>query len=176
MKNTRDINTLQSYLDNLICGQITEEDIQSIQENSIIKLIQILQTIADILLNEQAELEKEELKLESENCQIMKEFKEKDRYNLKNKEIIRRLKKEKKRDVGVINTYINVINNLKRGTYYSKESYNITDIDINQKKLNDKNANLYAKNEGGEFTCKSILFWIPNIGSGSSLITTSYTV
>ena len=154
LKNTRDINTLQSYLDNLICGQITEEDIQSIQENSIIKLIQILQTIADILLNEQAELEKEELKLESENCQIMKEFKEKDRYNLKNKEIIRRLKKEKKRDVGVINTYINVINNLKRGTHYSKESYNITDIDINQKKLNDKNANLYAKNEGGEFTCQ----------------------
>ena len=154
LKNTRDINTLQSYLDNLICGQITEEDIQSIQENSIIKLIQILQTIADILLNEQAELEKEELKLESENCQIMKEFKEKDRYNLKNKEIIRRLKKEKKRDVGVINTYINVINNLKRGTHYSRESYNITDIDINQKKLNDKNANLYAKNEGGEFTCK----------------------
>ena len=28
LKNSRDINILQSYLDNLICGQISEEDIQ----------------------------------------------------------------------------------------------------------------------------------------------------
>ena len=104
LKNSRDINVLQSYLDNLICGQISEEDIQSIPENSIVKLIQILQTTSDILLNEQAELENEKLKLESENVRAMKEFQQKDKNNIKNKEKILRLKKEKKRDIGVINT------------------------------------------------------------------------
>ena len=153
LKSSRDINVLQSYLDNLICGQISEEDIQSIPENSIVKLIQILQTTSDILLNEQAELENEKLKLESENVRAMKEFQEKDKNNIKNKEKILRLKKEKKRDIGVINTYLNVINNLEQGTYFNQENYNITDIEINQKQLNDNiNTNL-KKEKTGEFKC-----------------------
>ena len=155
LKNSRDINILQSYLDNLICGQITEEDIQSIQESSIVKLIQILQTMSDILLNEQAELENEKLKLESDNVNLMKEFQKKDKKNLKYKEEINRLKKEKKRDIGVINSYLNVLNNLKRGTYYHKENYNISDIDINQKKRYDnlRANNINPPQEGGEFKC-----------------------
>ena len=153
LKNSRDINVLQSYLDNLICGQISEEDIQSIPENSIVKLIQILQTTSDILLNEQAELENEKLKLESENVRAMKEFQEKDKNNIKNKEKILRLKKEKKRDIGVINTYLNVINNLEQGTYFNQENYNITEIELNQKQLNDNiNTNL-KKEKTGEFKC-----------------------
>ena len=74
---------MQSYLDNLITGLVSEEDIQTIQENNIVKLIQILQTTSDILLNEQAELENEKLKLESDNLRIMKDFQEKDRLNIK---------------------------------------------------------------------------------------------
>ena len=139
LKNSRDINILQSYLDNLICGQISEEDIQSIQESSIVKLIQILQTMSDILLNEQAELENVKLKLETDNVNLMKEFQKKDRKYLKNKEAINRLKKVKKQDMGVINTYLNVLNNLKSGTYYHKENYNISDININQNKLSNYN-------------------------------------
>ena len=163
LKSSRDINILQSYLDNLICGQITEEDIQTIQENSIVKLIQILQTMSDILLNEQAELENEKLKLESNNLEIMKQFQEKDKLNLKNKETIRRLKKDKKRDIGVINTYLNVINNLKQGSYYSHENINITDIEMNQKQLNDINTinninninnNIQPSKQDNEFKCQ----------------------
>jgi hypothetical protein len=41
--------------------------------------------------------------------------------------------------MGVINTYLNVLNNLKQGTYYHKENYNISDIDINQKKFSNIN-------------------------------------
>ena len=152
LKSSRDINVLQSYLDNLICGQISEEDIQSIPENSIVKLIQILQTTSDILLNEQAEFENEKLKLESENVKAMKEFQEKDKANIKNKEKILRLKKEKKRDVGVINTYLNVINNLEQGTYFNQENYNITEIELNQKQLNDY-TNI-QKEKTGEFKCE----------------------
>ena len=59
--------------------------------------------MSDILLNEQSEFENERIKLESENMKIMSEFKQMDKYNLKNKEKIHRLKKEKKRDIGVIN-------------------------------------------------------------------------
>ena len=156
LKNSRDINILQSYLDNLICGQISEEDIQSIQESSIVKLIQILQTMSDILLIEQAELENEKLKLESDNVNLMKDFQKNDKKNLKYKEAINRLKKEKRRDMGVINTYLNVLNNLKQGTYYHKENYNISDIDINQKKFSNINraTNINPQKEGGEFKCE----------------------
>ena len=95
--------------------------------------------MSDILLNEQAELENEKLRLESENVNLMQEFQLKDKYSLKNKEAIHRLKKEKKREIGVINSYLNVINNLNRGTYYHKENYDISDIKINQNqsKLNE---------------------------------------
>ena len=96
LQKSRDINLIQSYLDNLIQGEITEEDIQSIPENIIVKFIQILQIMSDILLNEQAELENERLKLESENVKIMSEFKSNDKLNIKNKDEIKRLKKEKK--------------------------------------------------------------------------------
>ena len=157
LKNSRDINILQSYLDNLICGQISEEDIQSIQESSIVKLIQILQTMSDILLIEQAELENEKLKLESDNVNLMKDFQKNDKKNLKYKEAINRLKKEKRRDMGVINTYLNVLNNLKQGTYYHKENYNISDIDINQKKFSNINraTNInQPQKDTGEFKCE----------------------
>ena len=153
LQKSRDINLIQSYLDNLIQGQITEEDIQSIPENVIVKLIQILQTMSDILLNEQSEFENERIKLESENMKIMSEFKQMDKYNLKNKEKIHRLKKEKKRDIGVINTYLNVINKLKSGTYFNIQNYNITDINID-KRQSIESTKLKAKNIVGEFKCE----------------------
>ena len=157
LKNSRDINLLQSHLDNLINGQINEDDIQSIQENSIVKLIQILQTSSDILLNEQAELENKKLKLESENMNIMKNFQKKDKKFNKQKEEIHRLKKAKNRDIGVINTYLNVLNNLQQGNF-SQDNYNITDIEINKKNLNEKNINPQSQKEnqkeGEEFKCQ----------------------
>ena len=157
LKNSRDINLLQSHLDNLINGQINEDDIQSIQENSIVKLIQILQTSSDILLNEQAELENKKLKLESENMNIMKNFQKKDKKFNKQKEEIHRLKKAKNRDIGVINTYLNVLNNLQQGNF-SQENYNITDIEINKKNFNEKNINPQSQKEnqkeGEEFKCQ----------------------
>jgi hypothetical protein len=44
LKYSRDINLIQSNLDNLVFGEISEEDIQSLPELNIVKLIQILQT------------------------------------------------------------------------------------------------------------------------------------
>ena len=155
LKNNRDISLLGSQLDNLINGQINEDDIQAIQENSIVKLIQILQTTSDILLNEQAELENKKLELESKNIEKMKKFQKNDRVFNKHKEEIHRLKKAKNRDIGVINTYLNVLNNLKQGNF-SQESYNITDIEINKKNINDKNTNINSQKEkeGEEFKCQ----------------------
>ena len=156
LKHSRDINLIQSNLDNLVFGEISEEDIQSLPELNIVKLIQILQTSCDILLNEQQDLEGEMLKLENENVQIIKDFKLKEENAIKNKDLIRRLKKEKQRDLSVLQSYINVINNLKNGTYFNLGQYNANITDINIKNRNTENINLnnINSNKEGEFKCE----------------------
>ena len=153
LKNTRDLTLLQSNLDNLVFGDVTEEDIQSLPEVNIVKLVQILQTSCDILLNEQQELENEMMKIENENIQIINDFKMKEKNFLKNKDLICRLKKEKKRDISVLNTYQNVINNLRNGTYYNLRNINsnITDVNITNRTRDNLNVN---SNRQGEFKCE----------------------
>ena len=153
LKNTRDLTLLQSNLDNLVFGDVTEEDIQSLPEVNIVKLVQILQTSCDILLNEQQELENEMMKIENENIQIINDFKMKEKNFLKNKDLICRLKKEKKRDISVLNTYQNVIKNLKNNTYYNLRNINtnITDVNITNRSKDNLNVN---SNRQGEFKCE----------------------
>ena len=153
LKHSRDLNLIQSNLDNLVFGEISEEDIQSLPELNIVKLIQILQTSCDILLNEQQDLEGEMLKLENENVQIINEFKTKEKNAIKNKDLIRRLKKEKQRDLSVLQSYKNVINNLKNGTYYNLGQLNANITDINIRNKNSDNINLKSSKEG-EFKCE----------------------
>ena len=59
LQNCKDINLIQPNINNLVYGEISEEDIQTLPENNIVRLIQILQTSGDILLNDQQDLEGE---------------------------------------------------------------------------------------------------------------------
>ena len=153
LKNARDLSVIQPNLDNLIFGDVTEEDVQSLPEMNIVKLIDILQTSCDILLNEQQELEGEMMKLENENIQVINKFKNDEKKYVKNKDLICRLKKEKKRDLSVLYSYQNVINNLRNGTYYNMRNItkNITDINIKNKNIDDTNIN---SNREKEFKCQ----------------------
>ena len=152
LKVSGDLNMIESNLDNLIYADISEEDMQSVPESNIVKLIDILQTTSNILMNEREEMEGEINKLENENIQIINEFKMKEKNDIKNKDLLRKLKKEKKRDLGVLNSYQNVINNLKNGNFYNLKQINTNITDINIGNRNAENANLSSKRQG-EFKC-----------------------
>ena len=111
LQNSRDLNLLQNHLDNLVFGQISMEDVQGLPEGNIVKLIKILQTSCDIILNEQQDLEAEQLNIEKGNIELMNNYKLSLKNVNKNKESLRKLKKEKQRDLSVLQTYQNVINN-----------------------------------------------------------------
>lgn len=51
--------------------------------------------------------------------QIMNEYKAKEKSINKNKDLICQLKKEKNRDISVLDTYRNAINNLKNGNTFN---------------------------------------------------------
>jgi len=152
LKVSGDLNMIESNLDNLINADVSEEDMQSIPESNIVKLIDILQTTSNILMNEREEMEGEINKLENENIQIINEFKMKEKNDIKNKDLLRKLKKEKQRDLGVLNSYQNVINNLKNGNFYNLKQINTNISDINIGNRNIENVNLNS-NRLGEFKC-----------------------
>ena len=147
LQNSRDLNLIQPNLDNIVFGNISEEDIQTIPDTNLVKYIQILQTTCDILLNEQQDLEGEMVKLENENIQIINDFKKKEKTANKNKDLICHLKREKQRDISVLDTYRNAIHNLKNGNTFNFKQIKTTTIkDIN---INDKKE----ENKKGEFKC-----------------------
>ena len=151
LQNSRDLNLIQTHLENLVFGDISEEDIQTLPEVNIVKLIQILQTSCDILLYEQQDLENEKDKLEKENIQQINKYKFKEKKINSNKDKICHLKKAKKRDISVLETYQNAINNLQNGNNFNikhiKEK--ITEI---KKENEEQNQNL--KSQKGAFKCQ----------------------
>ena len=153
LQNSRDLNLIQTHLENLVFGDISEEDIQTLPEVNIVKLIQILQTSCDILLYEQQDLENERDKLEKENIQQINKFKHKEKKINSNKDKISHLKKAKKRDISVLETYQNAINNLQNGNNFNikhiKEK--ITETNINREN-EEQNQNL--KSQKGAFKCQ----------------------
>ena len=153
LQNSRDLNLIQSHLDNLVFGEISEEDIQTLPEVNIVKLIQILQTSCDILLYEQQDLENERDKLENENILKIKEYKLKEKKSNTNKDEICHLKKEKKRDISVLDTYRNAINNLNNGNTFNiiQRKTNITEKNI-KRENEEQNQNLNSKK--GDFRCQ----------------------
>ena len=144
LKNSRDLNLIEPNLDNLVFGQISEEDIQSFPEANTVKLIQILQTACDILLNEQQDLENQSHKLENENVEKINEYKKKDKIRNKRKDSIHRLKKEKKRDIGVLKTYLKVIDDLRNGNSFRFKKIN---IDVNKTNRNTENIRSNVENK-----------------------------
>ena len=143
LKNSRDLNLVEPNIDNLVFGQVSEDDIQSLPEANIVKLIQILQTVCDILLNEQQDLENELIKLENENIKTINDYKKKDKIKNKYKDLIHELKKDKRRGIDVLKTYFKVIDNLKNGN-----CFNFRKIKIDVKENNNNNIeNAESKKE-----------------------------
>lgn len=140
IQRTNDFTMLESVLDNLIYSNVSEEEIQSVPEGNIAKLIKIYQLTIEILLNSQQNFEINVKNLEEQSSSLNNEINMKNIELEENKNLIRKLKKEKKRDEMVLLTYKNVIDSLGRKK--------------NKENVKDQNESLISSGSNGKYFCK----------------------
>ena len=142
LRSTNDLTPLDNYIENMIYSNISEEEISSVPEGNIAKLIQLYQIITDNLLKNQNQYQNNIQYLRDENSRLINENENKDATLRENKELITKFKKQKQNDDRVLLTYKNVIQNL--GKFRKKTDINVS---INNSQV--------IKNENeGEFFCK----------------------
>lgn len=140
IQRTNDFTMLESVLDNLIYSNVSEEEIQSVPEGNIAKLIKIYQLTIEILLNSQQNFETNLKNLEEQSSSLNNEINMKNIELEENKNLIRKLKKEKKRDEMVLLTYKNVIDSLGRKK--------------NKENVKAQNESLISSGSTGKYFCK----------------------
>ena len=143
IQQTNDLSMLEAYLENLIYSNINEDEISSVPEGNVAKLIKIYQFTIEYLLNSQTKLENQVNFLQEENSRNSNKIEMKDSKINEDKDTINRLKKQIERDRIVLLTYQNAIANLKRGR---KTNINIS--------LNESQNILNEKNGEKEYYCK----------------------
>ena len=145
IRNTRDLSLLNTNLENIIYSEITEEDIQSVPEENVIKLIKILQFLNEFLLEQEQIINNNLISLEQEGKKLEK--KKKELYNsvIKQDEYIKKLKKDADERLKQITNYKNAIDVLMKDGKNNLRGKNIkiTDISMNI----NKNTNTYGYNQ-----------------------------
>ena len=134
IQQTNDLSMLEAYLENLIYSNINEDEISSVPEGNVAKLIKIYQFTIEYLLNSQAKLENQVNFLQEENSRNSNKIEMKDSKINEDKDTINRLKKQIERDRIVLLTYQNAIANLKKE---KKTNINIS-LNESQNILNEK--------------------------------------
>ena len=109
IQQTNDLSMLEAYLENLIYSNINEDEISSVPEGNVAKLIKIYQFSIEYLLNSQAKLENQVNFLQEENSRNSNKIEMKDSKINEDKDTINRLKKQIERDRIVLLTYQNAI-------------------------------------------------------------------
>ena len=142
LRSTNDLTPLNNYIDNMIYSNISEEEIGSVPEGNIAKLIKLYQIIIDNVLKNQNQLESKIEYLSDENSRLINENENKDASLRENKDLITKFKKQKQNDDRVLLTYKNVIQNM--GKLRKKTDINVS---IN-------NSHVIKNENEGEFFCK----------------------
>jgi hypothetical protein len=142
LRSTNDLTPLNNYIDNMIYSNISEEEIGSVPEGNIAKLIKLYQIIIDNVLKNQNQLESKIEYLNDENSRLINENENKDASLRENKDLITKFKKQKHNDDKVLLTYKNVIQNM--GKLRKKTDINVS---IN-------NSHVIKNENEGEFFCK----------------------
>ncbi len=156
IRKTKDLSMLEAYLENMIYAEVSEEEIQKVPEANIAKLIEILQFSGEYLISSQQTLENKINALQEEHAKLNNENLFRDNDLLKNKELLNRLKKEKKRNLEVLMSYKNVIDSLTNGNFVRGAiNKKITDINIDVNKFNSNNinSNTLRNSRPGKFNC-----------------------
>ena len=151
IRNTRDLSLLNSNLENIIFSDITEDDIQSVPEENVIKLIKILQFLNEFLLEQRQIINSRLITLQQEGEKLVKNNQDLDINLLKQKEHLNKYKIDAKERLKQITEYKNAINALLKSgkNNFGGKNIKITDInmDINNYAYNNKNIenNNYLK-------------------------------
>ena len=151
IRNTRDLSLLNSNLENIIFSDITEDDIQSVPKENVIKLIKILQFLNEFLLEQRQIINSRLITLQQEGEKLVKNNQDLDINLLKQKEHLNKYKIDAKERLKQITEYKNAINALLKSgkNNFGGKNIKITDInmDINNYAYNNKNIenNNYLK-------------------------------
>ena len=142
IRNSRDLSLLNSNLENIIYSDITEDDIQSVPEENVIKLIQILQFLNEFLLEQRQIINGRLISLKQEEEKLSKNQQDLEVVLSKQKDYLIKSKKEAKERLKEITDYKNAINALLKDGKNNLRGKNINITDINM----DINRNM--KNYG----------------------------
>ena len=153
IRNSRDLSLLNSNLENIIYSDITEDDIQSIPEENVIKLIQILQFLNEFLLEQRQIINGRLISLKQEEEKLSKNQQDLEVVLSKQKDYLIKSKKEAKERLKEITDYKNAINALLKDGKNNLRGKNINITDINM----DINRNMknYGYNNSNNVLCAS---------------------
>ena len=144
IRNTKDLSLLNSNLENLIYSDITEDDIQSVPEQNVAKLIKILQFLNEFLFEQRQIISNKLIMLQEEGKNLNKNKEDLDMNLLKQKEYIEKAKLEAKQRLKEIIKYKNEINVLVKNGKLKKEGLGVRQMkftDINMEINSQNNAN-----------------------------------
>ncbi len=103
---------VSNYLNNIMYSNISENEIGSVPEGNIVKLIKIYQNVIRHYMINNNQLENDIQQLQDENSRLINENESKEATLQGNKDLITKLKKQKQNDDRVLLTYKNVIQNM----------------------------------------------------------------
>ena len=103
---------VSNYLNNIMYSNISENEIGSVPEGNIVKLIKIYQNVIRLYTINNNQLENDIQQLQDENSRLINENESKEAALQENKDLITKLKKQKQNDDRVLLTYKNVIQNM----------------------------------------------------------------
>ena len=94
IRYNKDLSLLNSNLENIIFSDVTEEDIQSVPEDNVIKLIKVIQILNELLLDHRQRINNRLISLQQQGEQIAKKNQELDINLSKQKEYLLKAEQE----------------------------------------------------------------------------------
>ena len=155
IRNSNDLSLINNNLENIIFSDITEDDIQDVPEDNVIKLIKILQFINEYLLDQRQMINNRIISLQQEGEKLVKNNQDLDMNILKQKEHLKKYEQNAKDRLKQIADYKSAINTLLKDgkTILRRKNINITDINMDINRTN--NYYDYNQNQNMENNLKS---------------------
>ena len=144
IRNSNDLSLINSNLENIIFSDITEDDIQDVPEDNVIKLIKILQFINDYLLDQRQMINSRLISLQQDGEKLVKNNQDLDMNLLKQSEHLKKYEQNAKDRMKQIAQYKSAINSLLKDGKSILRGKNVSITDIN---MDINRTNNYALNQ-----------------------------